>query len=1393
MEARVQQVSRDVVQRLGAGMLGWEYNYVSAEVRRMLSSGGLNVATLSQLEMRVQSIQAAQGKKSKKKQPTEKGRGDEDENVVDEAIDAEIFESYKCSSLDVEFRERESGQLVTPARHPGHIAESGLLASVSLPKLNYSTEALAGCVARGVLSDLQLEGALHACQRFCAVRSGVRAGFFLGDGAGVGKGRQIAAIIYDQVARGRGKHIWFSISSDLRVDAQRDLCDVGCHVRVIDSCQSLDAIEKLAFGSSTSKRGIVFSTYSTLISAFGSSTSSTKKSRLDQLVEWCGGSRFEGCLIFDEAHKAKSFNVSNEKASTKMATAAIEIQKRLPLARVVYASATGVSEISHMAYCERLGLWGPSSPFAAFSDFHATLEKRGVSALEMLSLELKASGAYVSRGLSWSDCDFEHTITPLTSNDCSIYDQCARWWRALHAAMTMASSLVKSPTASNGKRRIMLWQRFWGAQLRFFKELQTALKVPAVVSRAKQALAQDQAVVIGLQSTGEAGLDTAMRDSGRRSGDTVPNLVSAAKISARNFVREFFPVAYEKDNDEPLDENYSDETLALVLQVDNKPKPDAKRIAQHSNFLQETNRRVAKKSSEEIAQLVALRDEAIAEMDKINVPPSPLDALIDALGGTSMVAEMTGRSSRVVRRNAHSRFIYENRVDANGQHDSLNIKERKAFMDGKKSVAIISDAASTGVSLHAANGTASAHKRRVHITLELAWSADKSIQQLGRSHRANQASAPSYVLLTTNLGGENRFAAAVAKRLQMLGALTKGDRRAASGQDLSEFDVDNKLGRTALGHMASACSNNYANAVALNLSLAAHPALTNAIRAARDRLHADLSASGVHLNGIEEDVVYDLDDSFIQDSSFRQYLQKSALLLRKRARLQEPVGSALSTADELALPILARRAYAALDVDPKKQNDVRFFLNRLQALDVVAQNILFEYFCACLKAVVTEAKANGTLDAGVADIRASSAKIRRQQIVDVDAVSGAQTVLSEIVLDRGVDWTSVVAKHDAALEAEYQEEMQQLHESGLLLAENVTSEECSKDIVIIDDDDDMDVDIPQHPTIAHTSPGNIDEVQGTEWAKEIRAKKWGTGFYMSRRPLPTTRKQGLILAVRKAGTNNFIITRPNTGTPPFDYTLDNLREKYQPHLASRRGRPEDRAALRKEWNTQYDAADTMERGGRRIEICVISGVVMPFWQALQKTADTNRHAMTKAEQALKVVRVCLDDDRKLVGIRFPVEVIGSLRANLNAEKSVRISAARTSVQVQQATPIDEKALKAASTQPKTINSFFKPAPKRPAPVDTNIPKSTAPITKKSKSTTTKKSATKPINSFFSSATTKSSSSIIFNDANEPLATSSSSAGECKAPTTFCECPCCGDLVETAFMNRHLDNDCIVSS
>ena len=72
---------------------------------------------------------------------------------------------------------------------------------------------------------------------------------------------------------------------------------------------------------------------------------------------------------------------------------------------MVYCSATGVSDVRNLAYMERLGLWGEGMAYKTFQAFLDTITQRGLGAAEMLAMEMKSAGVYVSRGLSFRQAE----------------------------------------------------------------------------------------------------------------------------------------------------------------------------------------------------------------------------------------------------------------------------------------------------------------------------------------------------------------------------------------------------------------------------------------------------------------------------------------------------------------------------------------------------------------------------------------------------------------------------------------------------------------------------------------------------------------------------------------------------------------------------------------------------------------------------------------------------------------------------------------------------------------------------------------------------------------------------------------------------------------------------
>ena len=61
--------------------------------------------------------------------------------------------------------------------------------------------------------------------------------------------------------------------------------------------------------------------------------------------------------------------------------AVVEIQKRLPRARILYVSATGATEPENLCFMTRLGLWGEKTPFLDKKSLVSMLKNRGISKL----------------------------------------------------------------------------------------------------------------------------------------------------------------------------------------------------------------------------------------------------------------------------------------------------------------------------------------------------------------------------------------------------------------------------------------------------------------------------------------------------------------------------------------------------------------------------------------------------------------------------------------------------------------------------------------------------------------------------------------------------------------------------------------------------------------------------------------------------------------------------------------------------------------------------------------------------------------------------------------------------------------------------------------------------
>lgn len=83
------------------------------------------------------------------------------------------------------------------------------------------------------------------------------------------------------------------------------------------------------------------------------------------------------------------------------------------------------SQLILQAFMERLGLWGEGAPFSNFESFLETVHKRGLGVAEMLAMEMKASGIYVTRGLSYKNAEVSYYYFEIRIHNLLIFSKSA--------------------------------------------------------------------------------------------------------------------------------------------------------------------------------------------------------------------------------------------------------------------------------------------------------------------------------------------------------------------------------------------------------------------------------------------------------------------------------------------------------------------------------------------------------------------------------------------------------------------------------------------------------------------------------------------------------------------------------------------------------------------------------------------------------------------------------------------------------------------------------------------------------------------------------------------------------------------------------------------------------
>ena len=596
----------------------------------------------------------------------------------------------------------------------------------------------------------------------------------IGDQTGVGKGRQMAALIRWAVKRGE-KPVFITQKADLFSDIYRDLVDVGSGDLVPfifnsptgeNKGEMVDANGKVVHkGLSDAKMKKVLATgklpddcdYAVLTYSQVNTGDAISQEEAKAAAKKKGGrakkSKSDGkatpkatflraiakdnYLFLDESHTAAG--TSNTGAylqsilrGAKAATFASATFAKRPDTMPLYAIRTAMSQ-AKVEPDKMIGI----------------IEKGGVTLQEIMSRELTNAGQMVRRErdmsdvrTDWKTIDDAETVKRAREN----YDRTITAFNAIvkfqedyvkpliddldeELAVYAESAGIKRGTDKLGVQNVPFASKTYN----YTKQLMLALKVDAIVDEVEAEINAGRHPVIALEST----MESSIKDYA--AGEVIDEPTFSASL-----LRGLDSVMQYTVKDENGKESHAYYTPEQLGEAGEKAYYDLQKLIRESTS---------------------------------DIFISPLDAIIDRLHEKGYkVGELTGRNS-YVERDGEGRVVVRRRTDKDKK------RMQREFNNGELDVLILNKSASTGISLHASEKFSDQRQRTMIIAQPLSDINDY-MQMIGRIDRTGQVHRGYYINLGLPVPAENRFLMMLSTKLKSLNANT------TTSQDSESNEVD---------------------------------------------------------------------------------------------------------------------------------------------------------------------------------------------------------------------------------------------------------------------------------------------------------------------------------------------------------------------------------------------------------------------------------------------------------------------------------------------------------------------------------------------------------------------------------------------------------------------------